>query len=315
MRYIKDLHDGSSVHDIYMCKMRRSLVTKNGKQYESLTMQDKTGTVDAKIWDPDSMGIGEFDELDYVDVVGSVVSYQGHLQLNITRARRAREGEYDPADYLPVSDRNIDDMFNSILKFMNSVKNPHLHRLLRKFFQEDEDFVSAFKFSSAAKSVHHGYVGGLCEHTLGVANLCHFYCKCYPILNRDLLVSAALLHDVGKVRELSRFPRNDYTDEGQMIGHIIIGVEMIDEKLRELPDFPQELALQLRHCILAHHGELEYGSPKKPAIIEAAALHFADNTDSRMEIFKETLQRDQEGNWMGFQPFLDSNIRKTTVES
>ena len=314
MRYISDLKDGSSVKDIYLCKKRQSLVTRAGKAYESLTFQDKTGTIDAKIWDPDSMGIGEFGEMDYVDVSGEVITFQGHLQLNVRRARLCHEGEYDPADYLPVTERNIEDMFKTILKFIDSIENPYLKQLLEKFFVEDTEFVKAFKLSSAAKSVHHGFIGGLCEHTLGVAQLCHFYCKCYPLLKRDLLVSVALLHDIGKVRELSAFPRNDYTEEGQLIGHIVIGCEMINDKIKEIDGFPSVLAAEVRHCILAHHGEYEFGSPKKPAIIEAAALNFADNTDAKMEIFKEAIMGTTVGEgWIGYQSFLSTNVRKTTL--
>ena len=314
MRYISDLKDGSSVKDIYLCKKRQSLVTRAGKAYESLTFQDKTGTIDAKIWDPDSMGIGEFGEMDYVDVSGEVITFQGHLQLNVRRARLCHEGEYDPADYLPVTERNIEDMFKTILKFIDSIENPWLKQLLEKFFVDDTEFVKAFKLSSAAKSVHHGFIGGLCEHTLGVAQLCHFYCKCYPLLKRDLLVSVALLHDIGKVRELSAFPRNDYTEEGQLIGHIVIGCEMINDKIKEIDGFPSVLAAEGRHCILAHHGEYEFGSPKKPAIIEAAALNFADNTDAKMEIFKEAIMGTTVGEgWIGYQSFLSTNVRKTTI--
>lgn len=313
MRYIRELKEGSKTNDIYLVKKKQSLVTKNGKAYDSLTLQDKTGTIDAKIWDPNSMGIGDFDELDYVDITGDVTTFQGHLQLNIKRARKASEGEYDPADYLPVSSKNIDDMMAAIGKYINVVKNKYLHALLEKFFVEDKDFVKAFRQSSAAKSVHHGFVGGLAEHTLGVTNLCYFYCKNYPILNRDLLITAALLHDIGKTRELSLFPKNDYTEEGQFIGHIVIGCEMIDEKIKEIPGFPTLLANEVRHCILAHHGELEFGSPKKPALIEALALNFADNTDAKMEIFKEALEKGQSSDWVGYQNLLESNIRKTEV--
>lgn len=313
MRYIRDLKEGSKVKDIYLVKKKQELTTKNGKAYDSLTLQDKTGTIDAKIWDPNSMGIGDFEELDYVDITGDVASFQGHLQLNIRRARKAAESEYDPADYLPVSDKNIDDMMVAIGKYIGIVKNQYLHALLEKFFVEDEEFIEAFRKSSAAKSVHHGFVGGLAEHTLGVTNLCYFYCKNYPILNRDLLITAALLHDIGKTRELSLFPKNDYTEEGQFIGHIVIGCEMIDNKIREIPDFPIVLANEIRHCILAHHGELEFGSPKKPALIEALALNFADNTDAKLEIFKEALEKGTSMDWIGYQNLLETNIRRTDV--
>ncbi len=204
MRYIQELHEGSSVKDIYLCKKRMSLVTKNGKNYESLTLQDKTGVIDAKIWDPNSMGIGEFEELDYVDIAGDVVSFQGHLQLNVKRARKCQEGEYNPADYVPVSDKNIDDMMGAIGKYIDSVKNEYLQQLLKAFFVEDKEFIEDFRMSSAAKSVHHSFVGGLAEHTLGVTNLCHFFCRNYPYLNRDLLITVALLHDIGKTKELSQ---------------------------------------------------------------------------------------------------------------
>ena len=314
MRYIQELRDGSSVKDIYLCKKRVALVTKNGKNYESLTLQDKTGVIDAKIWDPNSMGIGEFEELDYVDVTGDVVSFQGDLQLNIRRARKCREGEYDPSDYVPVSDKNIDDMMRAIGRYIDTVQNEYLSRLLKAFFVEDEEFISDFRQSSAAKSVHHGFVGGLAEHTLGVTNLCHFYCRNYPYLKRDLLIAVALLHDVGKTRELSKFPRNDYTEEGQFLGHIIIGLRMVDEKIAAIPGFPQLLADEVRHCILSHHGELEYGSPKKPALVEALALHFADNTDAKLEIFRESLVSSQPGaGWIGYQGFLESNLRRTEI--
>ena len=314
MHYIKDQKYGSSFREKKKKKKRQALVTRAGKSYESLTFQDKTGTIDAKIWDPDSMGIGEFGEMDYVDVSGEVITYQGHLQLNVRRARLCHEGEYDPANYLPVSERNVEDMYRTILKFVDSIENTWLKRLLEMFFVEDTEFVKAFKTSSAAKSVHHGFIGGLCEHTLGVTQLCHFYCKCYPLLKRDLLVSVALLHDIGKVRELSAFPRNDYTEEGQLIGHIVIGCEMINEKIKEIDGFPPVLAAEVRHCILAHHGEYEFGSPKKPAIIEAAALNFADNTDAKMEIFKEAILGTTVGDsWIGYQSFLSTNVRKTTI--
>ena len=313
MRYIQELREGSSVNDIYLCRKKQSMTTKNGKNYESLMLQDKTGSIDAKVWDPNSGGIADFEELDYIHVMGDVTSFQGRLQLNVRRIIRVREGEYNPSDYLPVSSRNIEEMYRELLRLAESVENPYLHELLKKFFVEDERFASNFKASSAAKSVHHGFVGGLLEHTLGVANLCSYMAGAYSFLNRDLLITTALLHDVGKTIELSKFPRNDYTDEGQLIGHIVIGVELIDARLREIQGFPALLAGEVRHCILAHHGEYEYGSPKKPALAEAAALNFADNTDAKLEIFKDLLTATTDNGWLGYQGLLESNVRKTIV--
>ena len=151
--------------------------------------------------------------MDYIDVVGDVTSFQGSLQVSIKRARKAGEGEYDPGNYLPVSDKNVDTMYQELLGCAAQVKNPYLHRLLMSFFEEDEEFIRAFKENSAAKTVHHGFIGGLLEHTLSVTKLCQYYCKTYPILNQDLLLTSAMLHDIGKTKELSPFPKNDYTDD------------------------------------------------------------------------------------------------------
>lgn len=312
MKFIKDLKEGDRVSDIYLCKHKQSAVTKNGKAYDNVILQDKTGTIDGKIWDPNSAGIGEFESLDYIEVFGEVTSFQSALQVNMKRVRLCREGEYNPADYLPVSGNSIEEMYGELLTIIDSVKNPYLKELLNSFFRKDEKFIKAFRQSSAAKTVHHGFVGGLLEHTLGVVKLCIYYCQAYTILNRDLLLTAAICHDIGKTRELSLFPENDYTDEGQLIGHIIIGAQMVEAKIASVPGFPKKLENELIHCILAHHGELEYGSPKKPALIEALALNLADNADAKLETMTEILKGagDNMG-WLGYNRFMESNVRRT----
>ena len=175
-----------------------------------------------------------------------------------------------------------------------------------------QEFVRRFKGHSAAKTVHHSFSGGLLEHTLSVVHLCEYFAGAYSILNRDLLIAAALCHDIGKTRELSAFPDNDYTDEGQLIGHIVIGVEMIDEALREQPDFPVKLANELKHCVVAHHGELEYGSPKKPALAEALALNLADNADAKLQTLTEIFKGKTGTEWLGFNRLFESNLRRTS---
>ena len=314
MRYIESLREGERINEIYLCKVKQSALTKAGKPYDNLILQDKTGTLDAKIWDPGSVGIEDFDALDYVAVTGDITSFQGNLQLSIKRARKVSEGEYDPKDYLPVSEKNINEMYAELCTLIQGVNNPYLKQLLKSFFIEDSDFAKRFQFHSAAKSVHHGFVGGLVEHTLGVAKNCEYFAKAYPILNHDLLVTAAIFHDIGKLEELSTFPENDYTDEGQLLGHIMIGAEMVGERIRTIPGFPTRLGNELKHCILAHHGELEYGSPKKPALAEALALSFADNMDAKMETIREIFAGTPENSteWLGFNRLLDSNIRKTS---
>ncbi|MDY4999784.1 MAG: HD domain-containing protein [Lachnospiraceae bacterium] len=315
MKYIKDLTEGARVSDIYLIKSRTSAVTKTGKDYWNVVLQDKTGAVDAKVWDLGSAGIEEFEAKEYVDIVGTVTVFNGALQVKIERARVAREGEYEPADYLPVSKYNIDEMMAELVAMIEKTENPYLKQLLRSFFVEDEEFIGKFRFSSAAKSVHHSFVGGLLEHTLSVAKNCEYFAAHYGVLNRDLLVAAAICHDIGKVREFVPYPENDYSDEGNLLGHIIIGAEMVGERIAKIPGFPVNLANELRHCILAHHGELEFGSPKKPAIIEAVALSFADNLDAKMETFMEALDASlNPGEWMGYNKFIESNIRGTRME-
>ena len=315
MKYIKDYKDGDRVFDIYLCKHKISAVTKNGKPYDTVVLQDKTGTIDAKVWDPNNAGIAEFDSLDYIEVYGDITSFQGVLQVNVKRIRKCQEGEYAPADYLPVSRFDREEMYQELLSYINGVENTYLKQLLQEFFVKDQAFISAFKQSSAAKTVHHGFVGGLLQHTLGVTKLCDYYCSTYPLLKSELLITAAICHDMGKTREISLFPENDYTDAGQFLGHIVIGVEMIGEKVRNIPGFPEVLANELKHCILAHHGEYEFGSPKKPAIMEAMALNLADNTDAKMETFTEILESSKDNNgWLGFNRLFDSNLTGTRME-
>ncbi|MCR4798472.1 MAG: HD domain-containing protein [Lachnospiraceae bacterium] len=311
MRYLNEVKEGEKVKEIYLCKKVSSAQTKAGKTYWNVTLQDKTGTVDGKVWDPDSPGIDDFSDRDYIWVVGEVTIFNGMKQMNIRQARKAGEGEYEPGEYLPCTEKNTEEMYVALLGLIDAVKTPYFNSLLNAFFK-DEEFKRTFSFHSAAKSVHHGFVGGLLEHTLSVAQICDFFGKHYDYLDHDLLVTAAILHDIGKLKELSPYPDNDYTDDGQLLGHIVMGAEMVREKIRSIPDFPKVRESELIHCILAHHGELEFGSPKKPAIAEAVALSFADNADAKIETMKEALNTNQAGEWQGYNKFMESNIRRTT---
>ncbi len=314
MKYIDTLREGMRISEIYLCKSKQISLTKAGKEYGSLVLQDKTGTVDAKIWDLASPGVGNFEAMDYICVDADVTVFMGSNQLNVKRVRKADAREYVPADYLPVSKKDIGQMYQELLKLIASIRNPWLKKLVDSYFVEDGAFAKAFQFHSAAKTVHHGFVGGLLEHTLSVVRMCDYFASAYPLVNRDLLLTAAVFHDIGKTKELSVFPENDYTDDGQLLGHIIIGTEMVGERIRTIPGFPDRLAAELKHCILAHHGELEYGSPKKPALLEAMALNFADNADAKMETMIEALGNAGENKgWLGFNRLLESNIRKTSM--
>ena len=197
--------------------------------------------------------------------------------------------------------------------YMRQVENPYLQKLIQMYFVDNQAFIDAFKQHSAAKTVHHSFVGGLLEHTLGVVRLCDFYVKQYPFLKKDLLFTAALFHDVGKLKEISNFPENDYTDDGQLLGHIIMGSELVGFGCRHIKNFPKKLISELQHCILSHHGELEFGSPKKPALPEALALTFADNTDAKLETMREILKAAGENHeWLGYNRLFESNLRKST---
>ena len=297
MRYIETFKDGDRISEVYLCKSKSSALTKAGKEYENVILQDKTGSLDAKIWDPHSMGIDEFDALDYVEVNGDVTVFNGQTQLSIKRARKISETDVDPTNYLPCTNKNIDEMMMELTKFIAGVNNPYYKQVLTKLFIDNTEFAEAFKKHSAAKSVHHGFA------------------KQYPILNRDLLMTSAICHDIGKVYELSDFPMNDYTDAGQLLGHIVMGSEMLGKIMDSIPDFPTKLKNELKHCILAHHGELEYGSPKKPALIEAMALNLADNADAKIETMTELLNSNSSASsdqWLGYNRLLETNVRKTS---
>ena len=314
MKYIKDLQEGNAVRDIYYCKQKNAAVTKNGKDYWNVILQDCTGTMDAKVWEVNSPSIIDFETGDFVYIFGEVSSYNGSLQISVKQSRPAKEGEYNPAEYFPMTSKDIDEMWKKLEDYIASVKNPHLNALLNRILIEDTALSERFKKNSAAKSMHHGFIGGLLEHTLSVTDNCEFMAGRYPMLKRDLLITAALLHDVGKTKEISLFPENDYTDEGNLLGHIVIGAQMVEAAASSIEGFPETLKNELEHCILAHHGKLEFGSPKVPALMEAFALNFADDLDAKMEMFTELADKVHNTEWQGYNKMFETNIRLTKGE-
>lgn len=315
MKYIQDFKEGEKIKGVYLCKKRFTVTTKTGKEFDIVKLQDKTGMIDGKIWDTDTFSFDDFKEMNYVSLMGEVSSFQGALELKLSRATLANENSYKLEDYIQSSQYDIENMYNQVIELISSVNNKNLKALLNAFFIEDKEFIGKFKEHSAARSVHHGFRGGLIEHSLGVAKNAIHLASQYDFLNRDLLLTGALMHDIGKIIELSAMPENDYTDEGNLIGHLVMGSEMIGIKCASIEGFPYKLKLQLQHLILSHHGELEYGSPKKPATAEAFALNLADNIDAKLETIKEALKRESESvEWTGYHKILETNIRRTCVE-
>ncbi|RRD94593.1 HD domain-containing protein [Clostridiales bacterium COT073_COT-073] len=311
MIYLAEVKEGERIQEVYLCVTKQVLKTRAGKTYYSMTLQDKSGMIDAKIWDLTD-AVGHFEAGDFIKIDGSVVSFQNANQLNVRRVRRSEEGEYDPANYIPTTKKNTEEMYQQFLGYVKSLKNPYVRGLAEEFFVKDIDFIKRFKKHTAAKTVHHNFQGGLLEHTLGILRTCDFLAGQYELLDRDVLMIGAMLHDIGKMQELSDFPLVDYTDEGNLVGHIVIGVQWINEKIKLIPGFPIDLANIIRHMVLSHHGELEYGSPKKPAIIEAVVLHYADNIDAKIMTFQTLLEEsEQEDNWIGYSKLFDSMIRRT----
>lgn len=314
MKFIETLNVGDNITEVYLCKEKRTGTKKDGQEYYLVTLQDKTGILEGNVWDTNSPGIQEFDKKQYVEVTGFIKEYKGKNQINITRLTVVDSSKVEPENYIPCTDKDIDAMYDELLSIIKTIKAPYMKELLEMYFVNNEGFKKRFVYHSAAKSVHHGFVGGLLEHTLSVTKTCDFIAKQYDYLDRDLLLTAAIFHDIGKLAELSPYPENDYTDEGQMLGHIVMGYNLLSKSMEEIEDFPKVKKNELLHCILAHHGEYEFGSPKKPSIAEAIALNFADDMDAKLETMKEVMSKvkGNDTSWQGFNYLFDSNIRKTS---
>ena len=308
MRYIEDFKENDHIVDHYLCKQKQSLKTRTGKTYLSLKLQDKTGILDGKVWEM-SNDIQNFEENDFIKIDGVVLTYQNDLQIKINRIRRSNPGEYDPSNYIPRTDKDIDNLYKIIKDMIKSLNNLYIRLLMENILIHNKEVSSAFQCHSAAKNMHHSFWGGLIEHTTAVAQICDFLSTKYKFVNRDLLISTAILHDLGKIFELSPFPDNDYTDDGQLLGHIVICSELISREADKISGFPPRLKTLIQHSILAHHGEHEYGSPKQPKTIEAFILHFADNMDAKIKMFEESLSEGgAKGEWLGYIKALSRNI-------
>jgi len=310
MRYIKEFRDGEHIVGHYLCKFKQTQLTKAGKNYYALKLQDKTSVIDAKVWEL-TRDIGDFEEGDVIKVDALAQLYQGEMQMKVSKLRRSMEGEYSISDYIPATEKDVEEMYSRVVALINSMKNPHIKKLAENIYVNNKDNVAKIKTHSAAKQMHHGYLGGFLEHVLSVTEICDFLSGQYTkYVNRDILLAGGLLHDIGKLWELSPLPKNEYTDEGQMLGHIVIGVEMVGEEIRKIEGFPVQLGTIIKHLIISHHGEYEFGSPKIPYTSEAMLLHFADNIDAKLKTIEELLDKDTTpGPWTGYQKALGRYLR------
>lgn len=309
--YVSDLRPNEDVTTVFLVQAKDVRLKKTGEPFLSLTLVDKTGAIDAKMWDNVVEVIDTFDRDDFVKVKGRVQVYQNKLQLTIHRLARQEDGQVDFADFFPASARDPEAMFAELRGAVHSVGNPHLRQLLNALL-DDPAIAAGYKRAPAAKSVHHAYLGGLLEHVLSLCRLAAMAAAHYPFVDLDLLIAGAILHDIGKIDELSYQRSFRYSDTGQLLGHIVIGLRMMDDKLRGLPDFPPRLRVLVEHIVLSHHGSLEFGSPKVPLFPEALLFHFLDNIDSKMENMRSMLARDKlvEGAWTAYSPALERFLLK-----
>jgi len=309
--YVSDLKPNQVITTTLLVHLKDVRQKKSGEPYLSLLLGDRTGEVDAKMWDNVADVIDTFDRDDFVKVKGLLQVFQNRPQLTIHKMVRVVDADVDFADYFPASTRDPAEMFAELRGIVAGVKNPHLRALLDAFL-DDEPLARMYRIAPAAKHVHHAYLGGLIEHVLSVCNLCRVAAAHYSYVDLDLLLTGAVLHDVGKVAELTYDRSFGYSTEGQLLGHIIIGLRLLHDKLQRFPDFPSKLRVLVEHMIVSHHGELEFGSPKVPQFPEALLLHHLDNLDSKMECMRSLVAKDRhvEGCWTGYNSSLERSLLK-----
>lgn len=309
--FLKDIKEKGKVEDIFLVAKKEMGMSKTGKPYLNIKLLDRTGDMEARIWDDAEDLSRKFERNDFVKIKGSAIAYQGGLQLNISEITKVGEDKIAIRDFLPVSNRELDEMMAELESIAAGIKNSFIKKLLTVFL-EDEEIRNLLKFAPAAKSMHHSYLGGLLEHILSLCSLVEGVTKHYQNINKDLLLAGAILHDIGKIYEL-RFERAcDYSDEGRLLGHITIGIGMIDKKIEGIPDFPKETALLLKHMLLSHHGYLDFGSPKRPKTVEATILYYLDDMDSKVQSMQALIEKEKEtpSNWTSYHKLYERYIYK-----
>ncbi|MCL1925759.1 MAG: HD domain-containing protein [Syntrophorhabdaceae bacterium] len=306
-KFVKDIKEGELVRELFLVAGKAQLTSNTGKAYLSVQLRDRTGTIEARVWDRAEEIGKRFQRDDVVEVSGSAISYQGRVQLKIHDVR-LYEGPKELSDYLPASRKEVEQLWGLLRGYVEDVKDTDYKRLLSAVFLDPgaAEMAGCFRRAPGGKTMHHDYVGGLLEHTVSVVGVCRFLSSHYEGVNADLLMTGALLHDLGKVKELSYEGSFDYTDEGRLLGHIYIGAEFVDKVCNSLSGFSSEKAMLVKHMILSHHGELEYGSPKRPKTIEAVLLHFAENMDAKVTAFSDAIEDIPKGaRWTDYQRMFE----------
>ena len=274
--------ENQSVVGYFAVTAKQVRAKKEGGEYLALTLGDKTGQFDARMWENFADCVPMFKTGDVVKVQAVVCRFADKLQLKIDKLRVAEPHEFVLGDFVPATEKDVDELWAQLNGIMGTFTDPHLLALARSFL-DDPALGSALREAPAAKSMHHAFIGGMLEHVVSMMGLCDAVAKHYPQIHRDLLLTGALLHDIGKLTELSWGTSFDYTLEGQMLGHITIGVAQIDRKIAEIEGFPPALRILVEHLVLSHHGRYEFGSPKLPMIPEAVLLHYIDDMDAKMQ--------------------------------
>jgi len=296
-------HENKVITSSFVVSSKQVRPRKTGELFLQLTLSDRSGTIDAKMWDNVAEHIELFEQDDFIKAKGLVNRFNQKFQFTIHKLRKLEENEVDFADFLPATTKNIDELWQTVGEFVESFQNPHLKALLHAFMA-DEEIARAYRTAPAAKTLHHAYIGGLLDHVVSLFRACDLTCRNYPQINRDLLLTGAFLHDIGKVHELAYSRSFSYTTRGQLLGHMIIELEMLQAKLRALPEFPAELKTLLEHLIISHHGQYEFGSPKLPMFPEALMLHYLDDLDSKMEAMRAHFEREPDQEWTGYNSSL-----------
>jgi 3'-5' exoribonuclease len=309
--FINELKKGQVVESVFHVREKVLSKTKTGNPYLSIRLADRTGEVEGRVWENAADFAPLFEAHDFIKVRAEVDEFQGTTQLRILKMRKCQEAEIQLDDFLPKTPRDIDEMFSELKRIASDVHHPFLRMLLDAFFA-DENFVIKFKLAPAAKAAHHVYIGGLLEHTLSVVQLILLVGPRYKGINQELLITGGILHDIGKISELSFDRSFDYTDPGRLLGHITLTVEMFDEKIRAIPEFPQDLALLLKHILLSHHGEYDFGSPKRPKTLEALLLHHLDDLDAKVNGFLAWIEKEKDtpSRWTSYHKLFDRFIFK-----